>query len=42
MIDFIHVFNLFLEDLDEDERKKIKLLYIGEGRYSFKFGKKNK
>ncbi len=33
MIDFLHGFNLFLEDLDEDERKKIKLLYIGEERY---------
>ncbi len=34
MIDFLHAFNLFLEDLDEIERKKIKLLYIGDGKYS--------
>ncbi len=34
MIDFLHGFNLFLKDLDENERRRIKLLYIGEGKYS--------
>lgn len=34
MIDFLHGLNTFLVDLNENERKKIKLLYIGEGLYS--------
>ncbi len=34
MVDFLHGLNLFLAHLNEIERKKIKLLYIGEGLYS--------
>ncbi len=34
MIDFLHGLNSFLAHLNENERKKIKLLYIGDGLYS--------
>jgi len=33
MIDFINGFNRFLIDLNENEKKKIKLLFLGEGKY---------
>ena len=33
MIDFLNGFNDFLKNLDEDQKKRIKLLYIGKGSY---------
>jgi len=33
MIDFIHGFNRFLIDLNDNEKKKIKLLFLGDGKY---------
>ena len=33
MIDFLNGFNDFLMNKDEDQKKKIKLLYIGNGKY---------
>jgi glycosyltransferase involved in cell wall biosynthesis len=34
MIDFLYGLNLFLGTLNEREKKKVKLLYLGEGLYS--------
>ena len=34
MIDFLYGLNLFLGALNESEKKKVKLLYLGEGLYS--------
>lgn len=33
MIDFLHGFNKFLNDLNEEDKKRLKLLYIGDGLY---------
>jgi len=33
MIDFLHGFNRFLNELSIEKRKKIKLLYLGDGKY---------
>jgi len=33
MIDFLVGFNNFLKNIDENQKKKMKLLYIGEGKY---------
>ncbi|MHA1251192.1 MAG: glycosyltransferase family 4 protein [Candidatus Helarchaeota archaeon] len=35
MIDFLNGFNNFLSELPTNERKKIKLLFIGDGKFSF-------
>ncbi|MFX1393593.1 MAG: glycosyltransferase family 4 protein [Promethearchaeota archaeon] len=33
MIDFLHGFNNFLTDLNNKQRKNLKLLYLGDGKY---------
>ena len=33
MIDFLYGFNDFIKNLDENKRKNVKLLYLGDGKY---------
>ena len=33
MIDFLNGFNDFIKNLDENKRKNVKLLYLGDGKY---------
>lgn len=42
MIDFLHSFKIFLSELSENQKKKIKLLYLGDGKYRKKLKKELK